>query len=1007
MAKKIKEDVIEFLKPRDAVRRRWGMYIGDNSNANVLLREIIDNSGDEISAGYGDSILVSGDFNGFCFVADNGRGIPIAMSPDKPGSTQAYLSISELHSGSKFSNTEVSRVGMNGVGSSATNFLSEEYWLLSRIGEHNYNKSIPDVEKAWNNAGPRSKGDLYYFVKCVKGEKVLESAGRLGDIEKLMFKGVKDYQTVPRDLSTIVFFKPDPEIFESTKAEVPITNLQYFLMIQEKFYNRKVSVFVDGKKINNTFKPFKYELVRNITPKDDSFNKQVGIYVTFEVDPKLGNKVEMGSVNGLDVNQGQHITIAESCFKTALKDMYKIKHEYLLNGLRVCVILLAGEVMFDSQTKTRLKSITKVKVTDFGDVVKDMEKIMRKNSDYWDLHVSKLNKLAESMKDIGAAELAEKMMDGASGVGLYRSKNDLVPGFAEATGKDRMACELFLCFTGDTEILTCNNEKIAFKDLVGRIENGEELYTFSCDKDGIIEPSKIIAAKKISTSDKLAIITLDNGEVIRCTPDHKMMLRDGTYSEACNLSPGDSLMPIYIKEETQVVGKSYLGKKGTKFTRNIVKSGETPDKKYGKRVNGGYYVYRVMSTHKDVTVHDSFKSVENDPLKQVRHHIDHNTLNDSPRNLMLCSNTWHRGHHGAMGLHNVAGQNKEIYKKVYLDSKRSDEYRKRLSNSIKSHYNTPKGDSTKKHLRSQAIKEWSNKDLRKWRSNETKKYCKEHPEFAKNNKKLAERAIEEREVITNTAIIKNRKLPLDARNFDKISFERSRADKNIRVRYFKTIIKNNPDLVSDYTNNLDSTCELKYFIAENILETLHENGKDITLDNFNEEVKKLFNKNRVVNGCGYSGLRKKYPDLFQKFEFTNNNHKVTKIEVIDAVEDVYCLEVDNPLHNFPLASGVFTKNCEGLSASGSLVTARPDTTKIAVLPLRGKILNVTNASAKRAMESQTIYSIFKVIGLGLDVNNVTKDCNTIEEAREVIKQKSRYGKIIVASDADEQVAESE
>lgn len=676
MAKKIKEEVIEFLKPRDAVRRRWGMYIGDNSNANVLLREIIDNSGDEISAGYGDSILVSGDFNGFCFVADNGRGIPIAMSPDKPGSTQAYLSISELHSGSKFSNTEVSRVGMNGVGSSATNFLSEEYWLLSRIGEHNYNKSIPDVEKVWNNAGPRSKGDLYYFVKCVKGEKVLESAGRLGDIEKLMFKGIKNYQAVPRDLSTIVFFKPDPEIFESTKAEVPVTNLQYFLMIQEKFYNRKVNVYVDGKKINNTFKPYKFELVRYIEPKDDTFNKQVGIYVTFEVDPKLGNKVEMGSVNGLDVNQGQHITIAESCFKTALKDVYKIRHEYLLNGLRVCVILLAGEVMFDSQTKTRLKSITKVKVTDFGDVVKDMEKIMKKNSDYWDLHVSKLNKLAESMKDIGAAELAEKMMDGASGVGLYRSKNDLVPGFAEATGKDRMACELFLCFTGDTEILTCNNEKIAFKDLVGRIENGEELYTFSCDKNGNRTKTRIIAAEKIKSVDQIVEIRLNDNNSFRCTLDHKILLSSGEYVEAQYLTGGMKLMSL---------------------------------------------------------------------------------------------------------------------------------------------------------------------------------------------------------------------------------------------------------------SNVDT---------------------------------------------------------------------VVDIEIIDAVEDVYCLEVDNPLHNFPLASGVFAKNCEGLSAAGSLVTARPDTTKQAVLPLRGKILNVTNASAKRAMESQTIYSIFKVIGLGLDVNNVTKDCNTIEEALEVIKQKSRYGKIIISSDAD-------
>ena len=1004
MAKKIKEDVIEFLKPRDAVRRRWGMYIGDNSNANVLLREIIDNSGDEISAGYGDSILVSGDFNGFCFVADNGRGIPIAMSPDKPGSTQAYLSISELHSGSKFSNTEVSRVGMNGVGSSATNFLSEEYWLLSRIGEHNYNKSIPDVEKAWNNAGPRSKGDLYYFVKCVKGEKVLESAGRLGDIEKLMFKCIKDYQTVPRDLSTIVFFKPDPEIFESTKAEVPITNLQYFLMIQEKFYNRKVSVFVDGKKINNTFKPFKYELVRNITPKDDSFNKQVGIYVTFEVDPKLGNKVEMGSVNGLDVNQGQHITIAESCFKTALKDVYKIRHEYLLNGLRVCVILLAGEVMFDSQTKTRLKSITKVKVTDFGDVVKDMEKIMKKNSDYWDLHVSKLNKLAESMKDIGAAELAEKMMDGASGVGLYRSKNDLVPGFAEATGKDRMACELFLCFTGDTEILTCNNEKIAFKDLVGRIENSEELYTFSCDSDGVIEPSKIIAAKRIKSVDSLVKVTLDNGESFRCTPDHKILLKSGVYIEAGNLKPNQSLMPLYMKEETSKVGKSYGGDPNTTFKRRIVKSSiPTDGGKYGKRISGGYYVYRVMSTHKDVVVDESFNKVENEKLKQVRHHIDHNTLNDSPNNLMLCSNAWHRAHHGAIGLYKKAKQNEELYNNVYVKSKRTEKFRNKLSQSINELYKTERGNNLRDHLKKKAIKEWDSKDLRDWRSEETKKYCKEHPEFGKNNKILAEKAFESREVLENTKALKERGIPLTAKGFNMISLDKYYAsNRKIKVRYFETILEHNPELLKDYDKSFDETCNARYILAEKILEELKSAGLEVNLKNFNKFAKKYSSdKSKLENGVGYLSSKRKFPKLFEKYEFNSNiNHKVVSVEIINTTEDVYCLEVDNPLHNFPLASGVFASNCEGLSAAGSLVTARPDTTKQAILPLRGKILNVTNASAKRAMESQTIYSIFKVIGLGLDVNNVTKDCNTIEEALEIIKQKSRYGKIVIATDAD-------
>ena len=675
--KKIKEEVIEFLKPRDAVRKRWGMYIGSNADASVLYREILDNSEDELSAGYGDSILTSNNFNGFCFVGDNGRGIPISMSKDKPGTTQAYLSISELHSGSKFNSTSVSRVGMNGVGSSAVNFLSDEYWLLSRIGEHNWNTSIPDVAKAWNSAGPRSKKDLYYFIKCEKGNKVIESAGKLKDIEKLIFKGVPEYIEIPRGLSTIVFFKPDPTIFESVKADIPITNLQYFLLIQEKFYGRKLNIYVDGQKINNSFKPFKFELIRTIKPKDASFNKEVGVYITFEVDPSLGPKNEFGSVNGLEVNQGQHIQIAENCFKQAIKDTYKIKHDYLTNGLRMCVVLLAGEVMFDSQTKSRLRSITKVKLSDFEDIVKDIVKIFRKNPEYWDFYVDKLNKLAESMKDLGASDLADKMMASSGGVGLYRSKASLIPGFTDATGKDRSKCELFLCFTGDTEVLTSNNEKIKFKELVDRIESGETIHTFSCTEDGTIKPAEIIAAKKIKKSDDLVIVTTDTGGYFRCTSDHKIMLKDGSYKKACDLVEGDYLMP--------------------------------------------------------------------------------------------------------------------------LDS------------------------------------------------------------------------------------------------------------------------------------------------------------KDIT---------------------------------------------VVEVGRLDGTEDVYCLEVNTPEHNFPLGCGVFVKNCEGLSASGSLVTARPDTTRFAIMPLRGKILNVTGVSAKRAMESQVIYSIYNVIGLGLDVNNVTKDCKTKEEALEVVKKKSRYSKIIIATDAD-------
>lgn len=443
MAKQ-KEEVIEFLKPRDAVRKRYGMYIGSNENANVIFREIIDNSCDELSAGFGNRILVSNNLGGYCFVADNGRGIPISYSKDKPGVTQAYLSISELHSGSKFDSTDFGRVGMNGVGSACANFLSSEYWLLSRIGEHNWNTSIPKVKDVWETAGPRSRGDLYYVIKCKEGNLVLETAGRLKEIEKLIWGKTRNRPSIPAENSTIVLFKPDPKIFEGTEAEVPIRNLQYFLLIQEKFYRRKINVEVDGISIKNTFKPYKYEILRTITPKDTSLNQKVSVYFTFEVDPGLGPKSEIGSVNGLDVNQGQHIQIAESIFKTALKEYYKIKHDCLLNGLQLCIIILAGEVVFDSQTKARLKSISKVKASDFVELAKDIIKIFKKDSAYWDLHAQKLNKLAESMKSIGAADKAQKFIDANSGVSMYRSKADLPKGFADATSKDRKDCELFI-----------------------------------------------------------------------------------------------------------------------------------------------------------------------------------------------------------------------------------------------------------------------------------------------------------------------------------------------------------------------------------------------------------------------------------------------------------------------------------------------------------------------------------------------------------------------------------
>jgi len=47
---------------------------------------------------------------------------------------------------------------------------------------------------------------------------------------------------------------------------------------------------------------------------------------------------------------------------------------------------------------------------------------------------------------------------------------------------------------------------------------------------------------------ELVEITLDNDEKIKCTLNHKFMVRNGTYIEARDLKEGDSLMPLYINK---------------------------------------------------------------------------------------------------------------------------------------------------------------------------------------------------------------------------------------------------------------------------------------------------------------------------------------------------------------------------------------------------------------------------------------------------------------------------
>ena len=109
---------IETLSFRDAIRERVAMYMGSADNQGVLqcVREIITNSIDEATMGYGDLIVVELDKDNKVTVADYARGVPFGEREDGTEAMEAIYTMA--HTGGKFNEKIYQNVaGMNGIGS--------------------------------------------------------------------------------------------------------------------------------------------------------------------------------------------------------------------------------------------------------------------------------------------------------------------------------------------------------------------------------------------------------------------------------------------------------------------------------------------------------------------------------------------------------------------------------------------------------------------------------------------------------------------------------------------------------------------------------------------------------------------------------------------------------------------------------------------------------------------------------------------------------------------------
>ena len=102
--------------------------------------------------------------------------------------------------------------------------------------------------------------------------------------------------------------------------------------------------------------------------------------------------------------------------------------------------------------------------------------------------------------------------------------------------KDRV----FGCLRGDTLISFADGSTQNVEDIVFDKENYLGKDIICCDSDGNIKNTKLIDT--MMTKKHANFIRLENGKYVDVTPDHLMMLKDGTFKEAQYLTEEDELM---------------------------------------------------------------------------------------------------------------------------------------------------------------------------------------------------------------------------------------------------------------------------------------------------------------------------------------------------------------------------------------------------------------------------------------------------------------------------------
>jgi DNA gyrase subunit B len=297
-------------------------------------------------AGYGDTIDVHIDKDGWVSVADNGRGIPAEKHP-ATGLSAIETVLTTLHAGGKFGGKAYTvSGGLHGVGASVVNALSIQFKVEVR------------------------RDGKVYTQTYARGVRTSD------------LKGVKDPNAASDSTGTKVFFLPDKQIFGDINYEFTTLSQRFREMaylnkgLRIRFSSDwKLEAGAETKKVEYHFEGGISQFVTDLNTDRQTINtdpihieKQAGstiVEAAFQYNDTF-NELVFSFANCINtIDGGSHLTGFRSALTRVLNDYGRkakllkdndpnLAGEDTREGLTAVVSVKLKDPQFEGQTKTRL-----------------------------------------------------------------------------------------------------------------------------------------------------------------------------------------------------------------------------------------------------------------------------------------------------------------------------------------------------------------------------------------------------------------------------------------------------------------------------------------------------------------------------------------------------------------------------------------------------------------------------------------------------------------------------